>query len=236
MKKSKLLAVLVTGIALSFAITGCASTKQTESAKTQKKTRAIEYELVDWDGAVTGKDVAEWPFNLQEDGVAAFDDYEGIKTKVGKNKFFLTYGENTDKKLAREEARNALAFQIAQQLNTKALATFDQVIDDKEQAQETINATASKATFTGFERVAETWVYRIKTDHTKDDKTTDEYTYYCLFVVDPEVYQAQLEKYLGDIIGKVVKSENMQEASNLRKQLTDELMNNDTALLQEIPQ
>lgn len=238
MKKMKSLATLIAVVSISFAAISCASTKGADSApaKSPKAQRSITYEVIDWDGAVTGKDIAEWPYNLQDEGLSALDDYPGIKEKVGNNKFFLTTGENTDKKLAREEARNAVSFQLAQMLNTKAIATFNQVIDDNEQAQETINATASKAQFTGFERVAETWVFRLKTNHLKNDKQTEEYTYYELFVCDRDVYQQQVEKYLSDILGKVVKSENMQKANKIRDGLVDELMSNDTAALQEVEQ
>ena len=235
MKKVLSLAAVLIAAAM---LIGCASTQKAETApaKTAAKQRSITYETIDWDGAVSGKDMAEWPFNLQDDGLSALEDYPGIMEKVGNNKYFLTTGENTNKKLAREEARNAISFQLAQMLNTKALATFDQVIDDREQAQETINATASKAQFTGFERVAETWVFRLKTNHLKNDKQTEEYTYYDLFVCDRDVYQQQVEKYLSDILGKVVKSENMQKANQLRDGLVDELMTNDTAALQEVEQ
>lgn len=236
MNKTKKFALLVASAVFVITAVSCATTKGTqEPQKTQKKEKTITYELIDWDGAVAGKDLAEWPYNLQDDGLEALEDYPGIKEKVENNKYFITYGENTNKKLAREEARNALSFQLAQQLNTRAIATFNQVIDDKEQAQETINATASKAQFTGFERVAETWVFRLKTDKRKD-KTTEEYTYYELFVCDRDVFKQQVDKYLSEIAGKVVKPENMQKANELRDELVNEFANNDKATLQEIEQ
>ena len=234
MKKVRMMAAIVAGIALVLMVVGCATTQTAEQeTKTQKKQNLIEYENIDWDGAVAGKDLPEWPYYLDDEGLDALDDYPGIREKIGNNKFFLTQGSNKDKKLAREEARNTLSFQIAQQLNTNAITTFNEVIDDREQAQETINAVASKAKFTGFERVAETWVFRLKIDHTKNDKTTEEYTYYDIFVCERDVFERQLNKYLSDIIGEVVKSENMQRANELRDGLVDELMNNDTALIQD---
>lgn len=238
MNKTKKFALLVASAVFAITVVSCATTKGTqEPQKTQKKEETITYEVIDWDGAVVGKDLAKWPYNLTNDGLEALEDYPGIKEKVGDNKYFITNGENTNKKLAREEARNALSFQLAQQLNTRAIATFNQVIDDndKEQAQETINATASKAQFTGFERVAETWVFRLKTDKRKD-KTTEEYTYYELFVCDRDVFKQQVDKYLSEIAGKVVKPEDMQKANELRDELVNEFANNDKATLQEIEQ
>lgn len=233
MKKVRLMVAIIAGIVFVLTVVGCATGKTSEQeTKNQKKQLLIEYENIDWDGAVAGKDMPEWPYYLEDEGLDALDDYPGIREKIGNNKFFLTQGANKDKKLAREEARNTLSFQIAQQLNTNAITTFDEVIDDREQAQETINAVASKAVFTGFERVAETWVFRLKIDHTKNDKTTEEYTYYDIFVCDRDVFQRQLDKYLSEIIGEVVKSENMQRANQLRDGLVNELMNSDTALLQ----
>ncbi len=227
MKKIRTLVALAMGTAFAFAAISCATNQQTASTeKKEKKQRTIEYENIDWDGAVAGKDIATWPFDLQDDGLEALDDYPGIKDKVGRNKYFLVQGENSNQKLAREEERNQLSFQLAQQLNTRAIATFNEVIDNREQAQETINATASKAQFTGFERVAETWIFRLKTDHSKNDKKTEEYTYYGLYVCDVDVFQQQVDKYLSDIIGQVVKSENMQRANELREGLVKEFTDN----------
>ena len=189
-------------------VTGCGSTKVESGQKkvSEKKQKSMEYENIDWDGAVVGKDPAEWPYSLKDDGLDGLQDYPGIREKIGNKQWFITEGENSNKKLAREEARNELSFQIAQQLNTGAIDSFDRVIDNREQAQETIGEIASGARFTGFERIAETWYFRLKTDHTKKDKTTEEYTYYCLYVIDPDVFQPQCDKYLGDIIGKMVQS------------------------------
>ena len=181
--------------------------------------------IVDTENATNYEVLASLGVNMDDVGVFntnRIPEVKQILAKLGKG-------------LTREEARNALSFQLAQQLNTRAIATFNQVIDDKEQAQETINATASKAQFTGFERVAETWVFRLKTDKRKD-KTTEEYTYYELFVCDRDVFKQQVDKYLSEIAGKVVKPENMQKANELRDELVNEFANNDKATLQEIEQ
>ena len=211
-------------------VTGCGSTKvesgQIEKKASAKKQKSIEYENIDWDGAVVGKDPAEWPFSLKDNGLDGLENYPGILGKIGNKHYFLTEGENTNKKLAREEARNELSFQIAQQLNTSALDSFDRVIDNREQAQETIGGIASEAKFTGFERIAETWFFRLKTDHTRKDKATEEYSYYCLYVIAPDVFQPQCDKYLSDVIGKIVKSENQQEAEKIRKELVNQIHDN----------
>ena len=227
--KKKFFGAISLMLSVTVFVISCASTKVDSGQngkKTYAKQRSIEYEIIDWDGAVVGKDPAEWPFNMRDDGLNGLEDYPGIKEKVGNKHYFVTEGENTNKKLAREEARNELAFQIARQLNVSALDSFDRVIDNREQAQETLGGTASEARFTGFERVAETWFFRLKTDHTKKDKTVEEYTYYCLYVIDPDIFQPQCDKYLADIIGKIVKSENQQEANKIRKELVSEIRNN----------
>ncbi|MCR4714765.1 MAG: hypothetical protein K5751_10380 [Treponemataceae bacterium] len=218
MKKNGVMVAILVCIAMVLTVVGCATKP------------LIEYQVIDWDGAASGKKQSEWPSEIKNLGISALDDYPGIKEIVGNKKWFLTEGKNKNEKLAREEARNTLAFQIAQELNTNAISTFNEVIDEIEQAQETINASASKARFTGFERAAETWVYRLEIDHTANDKTTKEYVYYDLFVVDPDVFEQQVNKYLSDIIGQVVKSENLQRANELRDGLVHELMSDDTAL------
>ncbi len=237
MKRFGMIAALIAGIAMVLSIVGCATTQpaEQETKTTQRKQRTIEYETIDWDGAIGGKDLAEWPYNLQDEGISALDDYPGIKEKVDGKKFFITSAENEKKNLAREESRNAISFQLAQQFSQRALATFDQVIDNHEEAQETINSAAAKAQFTGFERVAETWVFRLKTDHSKKDKTTEEYTYYDLFACEEDVFKAQAEKYLNDILGTlVIKSENMKKAEELRDGLIDEFMTDNKSFLPEV--
>ena len=239
MKRFGMIAALIAGIAMVLSIVGCATTQpaEQETKTAQRKQKTVEYEIIDWDGAIGGKDMAEWPFYLQDDGLKALDDYPGIKEKVEGKKYFLTTASNEKKNLAREESRNALSFQLASQFSQRALGTFAQVIDNNEESQETINSAAQKAQFTGFERVAESWVFRLKIDHSKKDKTTEEYTYYDLFACEEDIFKAQVEKYLNDIIGNVViKSENMKRAEELRDGLIDEFMNDDKAFLQEIEQ
>ncbi len=123
----------------------------------------------------------------------------------------LAEGENSDKKLAREEARNSYSFQIAQMLNTVALTTYNEVIDNNEKTQATLQATASEAQFTGWERIGETWVQVRTVDNDKNGKITDTYRYYCLFACDKESFEAQAKMYLSKLLGEVVESKNRQK-------------------------
>ena len=211
--------------ALVLGLASCASTKTEESTKeTQKNnvnnTAHVERFAVDWDGAEFGQAVPDWVNVFEKEGAEADGVPTKIKTAAKGKRTFISRGENGNKNLAREQARNGYAFQIAQELNTIARTTYNEVIVESEKTQATIQGTASQAQFTGWERLGETWVQMRLIDHDKNDKITDTYYYYCVYACDKESFSLQAKKYLSNLLGEVVASEYRQKA----EAMTDELV------------
>lgn len=225
MKKIQKLLSVIMGIAFVLAFASCATTKEAgkEASAPAKKVVHVERYAIDWDGAEMGSDKPEWPVGYKEDGMDSMDIPAKIKNAANGKITILIEGEHEEKKLAREQARNGLGFQLAQQLNTVALTTYNEVIEEGEQSQQTLQATASKAQFTGFERIGETWVQVRTVDHDKDDKITDVYRYYDLFACDKDSFAKQAKKYLNDVLGEVTKSEDRNKVEDMSASLVDDL-------------
>lgn len=228
MKKIHTISTILVASALAMVAASCASNnvaqapQQTERPKKEKVVHVERYPI-DWDGSEMGNDKPEWPGSYKEEGIEASDLPKKIKSAANGKMTILVEDENSDKKLAREAARNAYAFQIAQQLNTIALTTYNTVIDNNEKTQATLQATASKAQFTGWERIAETWIQLRIVDHDKGDKITDTYRYYCVYAIDKDSFEAQANKYLSDILGEVVESKNRQKVNEMTDNLVKEI-------------
>ena len=232
MKKFGKISMSLLTAALILGFAGCASTQPASAEKETVKEssgkngiQGTSRSTIDWDGSEFGSEPPAWVDAFKKEGPESPDVPKRIKDSSKGKIVILVDSENANKEIAREAARNEYAFQIAQSLNTMAASKYTGVIDETEISRGTIQAAVSRAQFTGWQRIGETWtLVRVK-DHDRNDKITDTYHYYCVYACDKASFEAQGKKYLTNLIGEAAKSDNRKEAEALADDLMKEISN-----------
>ncbi|MGN0729981.1 hypothetical protein [Treponema sp.] len=220
MKKTVLLNCIV-GLSLAMFVAGCASTSKTEAAPQQSKVpvqKTVSRETIDWKGAGLGAEIPGWAVAATE------DDFEGLSADLRKRldgKFYIFIStervrKNTDStkdlKMAQEAAAANYMVTIARSLNAAVDARFSGVLSANEDTQKTLVATAANARFSGFSRIADTWVLQRVTD-SKTNQVTDTYTIVQIYACDQALWQEQAANYIREFANKNPDSDDMKKAA-----------------------
>lgn len=226
MKKTFLLNCIV-GLALSMFVVGCASTSKTVSEPKQSKApvqKTVSRETIDWKGAGLGAEIPGWAVSALE------NDFEGLPADLRKRldgKFYIFIDtervrknpdSTKDLKMAQEAAAANYMVNIARSLNAAVDARFNGVLSANEDTQKTLVATAANARFSGFSRVADTWVLQRVVD-SKTNQVTDTYTVIQIYACDQTLWQEQAANYIREFVNKNPDSADMKKAAEMADDL-----------------
>lgn len=213
-------------IGLGFASCGStANVAETPApASTVPKQNSVTRETIDWKGSGMGAGVPDW-------AVAAMgSDFDNLSPSIQKRiegKFYIvidTYrtrkdaSSTKDLKMAQEEASANYMVNIARSLNSAVDARFNGVLSANEDSQKTLVATAANARFTGFTRVADTWVLQ-RTNDIQTKKVTDTYAIVQIYACDQSLWEEQAANYIRELAKKAPDSEDMQKAAAMADEL-----------------
>ncbi len=225
MKKTQIAVFAVATLVASLGLLGCASNKQSETtATTTKSSRSVTRETLDWKGSGLGAEIPDWAIATAEE---RFDELPSDMQKRLEGKYYITIvtervrkdAESTkDLKMAQEVAAANYMVNIARSINSAVDVRFNGVLSANEDSQKTLVATASNARFSGFTRMADSWVLvRIK----DNDKGTmnDIYTVVQIYACDEKLFQEQAANYIREIAGKVPDSADMQKAAEMADEI-----------------
>lgn len=209
-------------MAVGFFAISCGTTtsvdKASSNAEKGASAKTVMRERIDWKGAGVGADVPDWVVAATE------DDFEGLPADMQKRldgKFYLIMttervrkevGSTKDLKMAQEAAAAGYMVNIARSLNAAVDARFSGVLSANEDSQKTLMATAANARFTGFTRVADSWVL-LRVNDLLAQKVTDIYTVVQIYACDQNLWQKQAANYIREFAKENPDSADMQKAA-----------------------
>ncbi len=209
---------IAAGCAAVFAAVSLASCGST---KVEAKTANVDISNVqrptpiDWKGASVGAQFPEW---LEP---ALNDDIDGLPSNMKnqlEGKYYVIINTSRvrrdqnstkDLKMAQELAAASYMQNIARSLNSAVDTRFHGILSEREEAQSSSLATAAAARFTGFSRVADSWVLGRRKD-ADTGKITDTYEVVQIYACEQSLWESQAAIYIRSL-GANLESEAMQK-------------------------
>ena len=214
---------------LCLVIMGCGSTTETaksgeQAIATIPEQKSVSRETIDWKGAGLGAGIPDWA------GAAAEDNFDGLSSSIRSRldgKFYVIIettrvrkdaSSTKDLKMAQEAASANYMVNIARSLNSAVDARFSGVLSANEDSQKTLVATAAAARFTGFSKIADTWVLQRSND-TLTKQVVDTYSVLHIYACDQNLWQEQAAHYIRELAKKNPDSEDLQKAGAMAEEL-----------------
>ena len=217
MKFSKV-AALVASAAVLFA--SCASSNQSTVDYSKK------YNFVNWEGKTSNNEVPEWI------GPALSNDLDNLPKNMQKklkDKYFFVIESRRERtndpdelKLTKQAADDNYMTQIARNLNAGIDAQFGGKILSDSDTKEKLTSIASQSKFSGFEKVADSWVLTRTTG--KDKKRTDTYNVLQIYACDQNTWKNQAQKYLKHLSSSLSENTELQEASKHSEEVINRIL------------
>lgn len=221
--RKKLFGIMAAGTVLFIS---CGTTKETSAgtSSTVPAQTSVTREQIDWKGSGVGAGIPDWAIAAME------DDFDGLPSNIrnrldGKFYVFIETdrvrkdaSSTKDLKMAQEEATANYMVNIARSLNSAVDARFNGALSANENSQKTLLATAANARFTGFNKIADTWVLQRQND-TTTKQVTDTYTVVHIYACDQNLWQEQAANYIREFAQKAPDSEDMKKAAAMADEL-----------------
>lgn len=218
MENIKTIMTIVSAILVISFVTGCLSTPAETPAP---KVKEQEKTVLSWKGQDYGSDKPEWVADALEEDFSSLP--EKVQEKLEGKYTVVCEAKGTDLDLAKEWATNyGLNVGIARELNSAVDTRFNGALSKNENSQKTLVASVSKARFTGFRKITDTWVLNRIVDNRKKN-FTDEYSVVMVYAIDRENFEEQIKMYLADLIGQLPDSADMKKAEGMADELAKEI-------------
>ena len=222
MKKTNIsLAAVLASAAICLA--GCASTPASSSEPQQNlppASKSVTRENIDWKGAAVNAEIPDWVVDAIASDYAALES--GTLSQKLKGKYYvIVEGDRNrndqkstkDLKLLESSVNAQYMVQIAQTLNNGVDQRFSGVLSANEDTQKQLTATATQATFTGFQNVGDYWILQRITD-SKKNTATDTYRVVQIYACDKDLWEQQAAAYIKKL-GMESDSEDLKKAGEM---------------------
>ena len=237
----------ILGLALAFTAVSCGTTEvKGTGIKSEAPTLATNTKvIIDYSGNALGREIPEWVM-LVSDGNHNANAYESILPDMKNKKIFVTEAKGPNLDFLREwtdlvdiESQVAASLERVVGSAIKSSSTGSSTSDstnagtknqaemDKELA--TYRASLQNVRLTGLEKSNEYWVQLAELD-AEGNQIDRYYTYYSIWAMDKNIYQAQLDAAMERVQETTTESEKLKAIIGQQLEAT---MNEATAITNE---
>jgi hypothetical protein len=111
--------------------------------------------------------------------------------------------------------------QIARELKTAVLARAAAILDRGEFDATNDAVLEAKVTLTGLSTAAEFWQL-VETENLETRQKEQNYVYYIVYTIRPDIWDGITAKYLLDVVGKIPDSKTQQKAASMLNELKED--------------
>jgi hypothetical protein len=110
---------------------------------------------------------------------------------------------------------------VVRELKTAVLARAAAILDGGEYEATNEAVLEAKATLTGLSTAAEFWQL-IETENMESRQKEQNYVYYIVYSIRPDIWDGITAKYLADVVGKVPDTKTQQKVASMFKELQED--------------
>ncbi|MBP5438384.1 MAG: hypothetical protein J6Y30_10430 [Treponema sp.] len=200
-------------------ISSCSSSQQTTVTYPQQN-------FIDWEGRSASEDVPAWiepALNNDLDNLPS-----SLQQKL-KNKYFIVIESRRDRmdKTSDEELKQAQKIAqtdymscIARNLNTGIDAYAKGSLTNNKDTKKFLQDAASNAKFSGFSKVADSWVVT-RSYSSKKKANVDTYKVFQIYACDKGSWQSQAQSYIKNVCSQDTTNEKLNDVAKHSKQIAN---------------
>lgn len=217
---------------IALLISSCSSTQQTTASYPKQN-------FIDWEGRSSNGDIPAWVEPALNNDL---DNLPASLQKKLKNKYFVVVESRRDRigktseaelKLAQSTAQSDYMACIARNLNTGIDAFSRGSLGNDKETKQLLQDSAANAKFSGFSKVAESWVVT-RTNNSKKKGNSDTYKVLQVYACDKNSWLSQAQRYIENVCAQDSGNETLNDVAQHSKQIANIILPSKSTIITSV--